>query len=164
VDTQSGWLALTGLEASGSIAYRLARTSDGGATWQVIPLSLFAPGDPDALAEAIYLHFVDAQTGWLVVKRATSSNFSLDVLFKTMDGGQTWTELALPIGEPVYFVTPDLGWVAGGPAGDQLYRTRDGGQSWQAQPVGQAKAGRISVLPAARLHQRPKRSAAGDSL
>jgi hypothetical protein len=32
VDTQSGWLALTGLDASGSIAYRLARTSDGGAT------------------------------------------------------------------------------------------------------------------------------------
>lgn len=139
VDTQHGWLALTGLDASGSIAYRLARTSDGGATWQVTPLSLFAPGDPDALAEAIYLHFVDAQTGWLVVKRATSSNFSLGALFRTTDGGQTWTGLALPIGEPVYFVTSDLGWVAGGPAGDQLYRTRDGGQSWQAQPVGQAR-------------------------
>jgi photosystem II stability/assembly factor-like uncharacterized protein len=139
VDARSGWLVSTQLEASGAVAYNLTQTSDGGATWRVTPLSLFARGDPDALAEATYLHFVDAQTGWLVVKRATSSNFSVGTLFKTTDGGQNWTELALPIGEPVYFVTPDLGWVAGGPAGDQLYRTQDGGQSWQAQPVGQVK-------------------------
>lgn len=138
VDARTGWLALTRLEAPGNIAYSLARTSDGGATWQLTPLSLFAPDDPDALAGAIYLHFVDAQTGWLVVKRATGSNFSLGALFKTSDGGRSWTKLSLPIGEPVYFVTPELGWVAGGPAGDLLYRTRDGGQSWQAQPVGQA--------------------------
>jgi photosystem II stability/assembly factor-like uncharacterized protein len=138
VDTQTGWLVLTQLEA-GAVAYTLARTSDSGATWHVTPLSLFAPGDPDALAETIYLRFIDAQIGWLVIKRATSSNFSLGVLFKTTDGGQTWTKLALPIGEPVYFVTPELGWLAGGPASDQLYRTQDGGQSWQAQPVGRAK-------------------------
>ena len=146
VDAQSGWLVLTRLEAPESIAYSLARTSDGGATWQVTPLPLFAPGDPDALAEAVYLHFVDAQTGWLVVKRATGSNFSVGALFKTTDGGQSWTQLALPIGEPVYFATPELGWVAGGPAGDLLYRTRDGGQSWQAQPLARpasARPGRV---------------------
>jgi hypothetical protein len=44
----------------------------------------------------------------------------------------------MPIGEPVYFVTRELGWTAGGPAGDQLYRTKDGGQTWQAQQVGRA--------------------------
>lgn len=138
VNPQRGWLVLTPLDASGGLTYSLARTSDSGDAWQISPLSLFAPGDPDTLAEAVYLQFVDPQTGWLVVKRATSSNFSVGVLFKTTDGGQSWTRLALPLGEPVIFVTRELGWVAGGPAGDQLYRTWDGGQTWQAQAVGQA--------------------------
>lgn len=138
VNPQTGWLVLTHLEATGDLAYSLARTSDGGVVWEITPLSLFAPGDPNALAEAIHLQFVDPQIGWLVIKRATSSNFSLGTLFKTTDGGQSWTKLAFPLGEPVTFVNRELGWVAGGPAGDQLYRTQDGGQNWQVQTVGRA--------------------------
>jgi photosystem II stability/assembly factor-like uncharacterized protein len=139
VDTQSGWLVLTGIEKPGVLNYVLAQTADGGRTWQFTPLSLFAAGAPRPPIGAVYLYFLDSQTGWLVLKQATSSNFSQGILFRTTNGGVTWNQLALPIGEPVYFVTPQLGWTVGGPAGDQLYHTIDGGQIWQAQRVGQAE-------------------------
>jgi photosystem II stability/assembly factor-like uncharacterized protein len=135
LDAQRGWLALTSADSAGSVAYALARTDDGGRTWRTNPLSLFKPGDPNAAAGALYLHFIDAQTGWLAIRRATSSNFSVGALFGTSDGGETWTPLTLPIGGPVAFVTDQLGWVAGGAAGDELYRTADGGRSWQRQKI-----------------------------
>lgn len=137
-DPEHGWLALTapvGADNAGADngpGYSLARTDDGGRTWQRLPLDLFAPGDPAALAGAVYLQFLDEQMGWLVVKRATSRNFSLGTLFRTDDGGATWVRLTLPIGEPVAFVSRDLGRVSGGAAGDEHYQTRDGGRTWQA--------------------------------
>jgi photosystem II stability/assembly factor-like uncharacterized protein len=146
LDARHGWLVLTR-----SDEYALAQTGDGGATWRVARLSLFEPGDVGALAGAVYVHFIDPQTGWLVVKQATSSNFSVGALFKTTDGGATWTRLAIPIGEPVSFVTGEIGWTAGGAAGDELYRTQDGGQTWQpqtiARPSGQDERRLLYQLP-----------------
>jgi photosystem II stability/assembly factor-like uncharacterized protein len=135
LDAQHGWLLLTNTDGAGFSTFAVARTLDGGQTWQTIPLSLFQPGDPNSLVETIYLHFIDSSTGWLVIKRATSSNFSAGALFKTTDGGQTWSQLTLPIGEPVYFVTSEVGWIAGGAAGDALYQTQDGGRSWSRQSL-----------------------------
>jgi len=135
LDTQHGWLILTNADASGFVTYAVAQTDDCGNTWQITPLSLFQPGDVSSLAGAVYLHFIDTQTGWLVLKRATSSNFSVGALFKTTDGGDTWTQLTIPIGEPVYFATSEIGWTAGGAAGDELYRTQDGGQTWYPQTM-----------------------------
>ena len=152
VDTQHGWLALTMPGESGPLTYATARTSNGGSTWQIIPHALFEPGEIGAFADAVYLHFLDAQMGWLVVKQASGSNFSIGTLFKTEDGGETWQRGTLPIGEPVYFATSKIGWVAGGPAGDQLYRTQDGGLTWQAQAVDR------SILPSSqeRHYQLPQ--------
>jgi photosystem II stability/assembly factor-like uncharacterized protein len=135
LDAQTGWLVLIEAGETGESIYTLARTRDGGQTWPVTALKLIEPGEPEALAEKVYLDFIDAQTGWLVVKHATSRNFSVGTLFKTADGGETWTRQTLPLGEPVRFVTPEIGWVAGGVAGDELYRTLDGGASWQAVTI-----------------------------
>lgn len=132
---QQGWIVTTADDANGNPSYTLLRTADGGVTWQSNGLSFFEPGDPQAVAEAVYLQFLDAQTGWIVVKQATSSNFNVGLLFKTTDGGQTWTKLAMPIGEPVSFATSESGWVAGGAAGNELYYTRDGGVTWLPQTV-----------------------------
>lgn len=152
LDTQSGWLVLTESEEGGFVTYTLARTSNGGNSWQTTPLSLFEPGDVSSLASAIYLYLLDSQTGWLVVQRATSSNFSVGALFKTTDGGQTWTRLTLPIGEPVYFVTSEIGWTAGGASGEELYRTQDGGLTWSPQMI----QGVSGLIDPRRLYQLPK--------
>jgi photosystem II stability/assembly factor-like uncharacterized protein len=135
LDTQKGWLILTNIDESGNFTYSIARTFDSGNTWKITQLSLFEPGDVNSLAGAVYLQFIDPQVGWLVIKRATSSNFSVGTLFKTSDGGNTWAQLTIPIGEPVYFVTSKIGWTAGGAAGDKLYRTQDGGVNWCQQKI-----------------------------
>jgi photosystem II stability/assembly factor-like uncharacterized protein len=151
-DTQSGWLVLTESAEDGFMTYTIARTSNGGNSWQITPISLFEPGDVSSLAGAIYLHFLDFQTGWLVVQRATSSNFSVGTLFKTTDGGHTWTRLTLPIGEPVYFVTSEIGWTAGGASGEELYRTQDGGLTWSPQVIQSVSAS----INQRRLYQLPR--------
>jgi len=135
LDSQQGWMILTQDEPNGAVEYALARTSDGGRTWHTDRLSLFEPGSPESLPGAAYLFFLDAETGWLVVRQVTSSNFCLGSLFRTSDGGDTWARQPVPIGEPVYFVTREAGWTAGGAAGDELYYTLDGGQSWQPQAL-----------------------------
>jgi hypothetical protein len=140
LDEQRGWLALAGADAEGEPDFALSRTSDGGATWHALPLDLFQRGEADALAEKVFLYFVDSQTGWLVIKRATSANFSLGTLFKTSDGGVTWTRLTVPIGEPVYFTSREEGWVSGGVTGDEHYRTLDGGATWQSVSLAEVRA------------------------
>ena len=133
LDPLRGWSVLLSADPDGSPLYWLARTADAGRTWRTTGLALFAPGEVAALAEAAYLRFLDSQTGWLVVKRAASSNFDLGTLFRTEDGGDTWQRAAIPIGDPVAFVDRRRGWTAGGAAGDQFYRTEDGGRSWRPE-------------------------------
>ena len=143
---RTGWAVLAGEDGAGSLAYSLAMTSDGGATWQVAPLSFIDPGDRPA--QAVYLTFISPDTGWLVLKQATGGSFSLGKLFKTSDGGRSWERLAIPIGAPVVFASEEAGWTAGGAAGNELYTTRDGGQNWTAQTVpGPEDQRRLPQLP-----------------
>ncbi len=141
LDTRTGWVVLT--DTAEPPRYMLARTADAGTTWQTHPLAL----EESAETAAVYLDWIDAETGWLVLRRATSSNFSVGTLFRTTDGGDTWTRLTMPIGAPVYFQTAEIGWTAGGPAGDEFYRTKDGGKTWQVQTLGSARERRLYLLP-----------------
>ncbi|MEW5987159.1 MAG: glycoside hydrolase domain-containing protein [Chloroflexota bacterium] len=135
VDGQTGWVAAArpgGPDQGATVD--ILHTTDAGQTWASSQLANATPPYNPAPA-ALYLHFVDRQTGWLVSKLATSSNFSMGRLFRTEDGGRTWTELSIPVGEAVRFVDAQTGWTAGGPGGHELYVSRDGGQSWQRQEV-----------------------------
>lgn len=130
----NGWAVLT-RPAGESVSYELAVTTDSGGNWQVQDLTLFSADEAYILPQASHLFFLDAQTGWLVIRQASSVNFSLGFLFRTTDGGLTWERLSIPIGEPVFFETAELGWTMGGVSGDELYRTRDGGRTWQPVPL-----------------------------
>jgi photosystem II stability/assembly factor-like uncharacterized protein len=103
-------------------------TSDGGETWKAAPLPVSA--EETTFIAAAYPEFLDSQTGWIAVKLQSGSNFSLGRLFATLDGGQTWEERSLPLGEPARFVDSSRGWTAGGPASDRLLHTQDGGRIW----------------------------------
>ncbi|MBN1919603.1 MAG: DUF1906 domain-containing protein [Anaerolineae bacterium] len=130
LDSQQGWVVETEHDERHGFRYSLARTADGGENWQRWEIELFPVGDVASLAQSLSLFVLDSETGWLVVRHASSANFNEGTLFRTEDGGKTWERLHIPIGEPVFFLTRDVGWVAGGVNGTELYQTRDGGQTW----------------------------------
>jgi hypothetical protein len=92
---------------------------------------LFEPGEIAAQFERAAMGWFDASTGWVAVKQATGSNFSLGTLFTTSDGGVTWIRSNLPVADKVTFTEPQIGWAVGGPAGDQIFQTQDGGATWR---------------------------------
>ena len=134
LDPRQGWIVRQSAQSVLAGELTLLHTEDGGLTWQTFPIQLpTQDGDPPIVAA--YLDFIDAHSGWIAFKLQTGSSFSLGRLFVTRDGGRTWQERSLPLGEPVKFLDGERGWVAGGPPGDLLYRTDDGGQTWQLQSL-----------------------------
>lgn len=133
LDASQGWLARQTAQADSLPVLSVLRTTDGGASWQASPLPL-SPEDAFTIAAASP-HFIDSRTGWIALKVQSGINFSLGRLFATQDGGVTWQERTLPLGEPVRFVDRTHGWVVGGPSGEQLFHTLDGGVTWQAQSL-----------------------------
>ena len=129
--------------------YAIAQTSDAGKTWSVNPIDLSPAENPIVnLPGRVSIQFLNMQTGWLKIKQLGGSGVDIGILFKTINSGRTWTKLNLPTGEngptgePVYFVTEQLGWIVGAPQADgRLYRTQDGGQTWQSQTVGVMPSG-----------------------
>ncbi len=137
VDHQQGWSVLIEPDANGDAIYNLAQTDDGGLSWQSTQLDLFTPGDTAGSPSAVHLQFLDKHTGWLSTKSMSSSNFSKGSLFWTEDGGTTWVERTIPIGDRPFFISDQDGWVAGGPAGDEIYSTDNGGGSWTFLELGE---------------------------
>jgi photosystem II stability/assembly factor-like uncharacterized protein len=105
-------------------------TNNGGASWNATtPVAGFYSA----------ASFVDMTHGWIV----TSSN-STSALFATSDGGQHWSQYALPFTsanasiQQLDFVSSTTGWavVARGANPNALWQTSNGGQSWaQVQPA-----------------------------
>ena len=119
------------------------RTGDGGQSWQASQ-----PLDLSGLAE-VYLPdrllFVDAQNGWLLVHVGVGMNHDYVALYRTTDGGLSWTRLLDPFNDGgiqscqkpgLQFVDAQHGWLPGtcnGVApGVLLFNTADGGATWQA--------------------------------
>jgi photosystem II stability/assembly factor-like uncharacterized protein len=123
----------------------LARTTDGGQTWDRWPV-------PFAGA---HLTFVDPDTGWALVPQGVAAGSMAVALWSTADGGRTWAPRTgtppagsadagtghLPLGglkDGIAFRSANVGWVSGGdyaPGHVWLYVTHDGGQTWQPQEL-----------------------------
>jgi photosystem II stability/assembly factor-like uncharacterized protein len=131
LDARTGWAVLAPQAAAvhDPQSLHLLTTDDGGRTWMVLTADLPRRATDGMIAE-VWPFFVNSADGWLVWRFAGSSNFREGALFRTRDGGATWTRLDIPIGEPVRFADALHGWTAGGPAGDALYETADGGAAW----------------------------------
>ena len=115
----------------------MQRTFDGGATW--IPVYVASGA---ALTD---VDFLDASTGWAVGVWAPSEDDDLPAVFKTVNGGWTWTRHALPKGAPsmasVQFLDAATGWAVGteydwetGAATGWVVTTSDGGKTWSRVP------------------------------
>ena len=145
LDIGHGWLVANGpTDSSNSMQLIVYRTSNGGDSWRSSSL-----GEPDLINAAsasmpAYIDFLDSDTGWVVAKTVSGTDFSVGDLYRTDDGGVSWTKLSIPTGDPVNFADANNGWAAGGPTKGTLYVTHDGGASWQdasditplAQPAG----------------------------
>ncbi len=131
IDATLGWVLLSTINPEGSALFQLAQTTDGGVTWATRALSLFESGESASFMEKADMGWFDAQTGWISVKQASGSNFSIGTLFITSDGGETWHRSSLPVADRIVFNDPQTGWAVGGPTGDQIFKTQDAGVTWQ---------------------------------
>lgn len=131
LDADHGWLVRPSVSEDEVVTLTVQHTADSGRSWESVDLPLL-PGEIPYVASADP-YFVDPLTGWVALRLQSGNNFSLGRLFSTRDGGRSWQELPLPLGEPVVFLNQDRGWVAGGPLGDRLYYTGDGGHTWNEQ-------------------------------
>ena len=142
-DTSNGWVVLSQRSPDPRRRLRLtvAETHDAGISWTVSPVGPTSSDRFNQYAQTASIFFLDDSHGWLSMRLASSSNFSFGLLFTTQDGGETWAQLPdPPAADPVYFLTPTRGWIAGGPGGDKLWMTQDGGKIWQEQGLQQLSA------------------------
>lgn len=130
--------ALT-LSASGEgWRLNLLKTIDSGVSWQDQGL-----GVSDQARELWGLPFGDAflqwqsdQIGWVLIKQATSINFSVGLLLHTVDGGQTWEVSEPPAADEFVFVDGKSGFMRDPLDPTRLYQTQDGGKTWQStEPI-----------------------------
>jgi hypothetical protein len=114
------WVGYSG-SAGGTT--QVVKTTDGGATWQLLP-SIMAGGT--AVGPAAAVAFPTAQYGYVAdVSRR---------IFRTTDGGQTWTLAGQNNFGSFYgmhFIGPLTGYEVGD-SGNIRY-TSDGGQNWTLQ-------------------------------
>lgn len=113
-------------------APHLYRTDDGGRRWRRVELPY-----PESVPQGYYADLYpprffgpDRQDGLLAA--VFRGQASLLVLYRTHDGGETWSPGAAETGslQRYAFADAEHGWILD-PSGWQLYVTADGGRSWQ---------------------------------
>ena len=107
----------------------ILRTTDGGNQWFDVTPQGFAGG------ETTRGYYLDANTAWELT--LDPQDFSLGILFRTNDGGQSWQSASVPFpGGVLQFTNPQTGWAlyvpsaAAGSAEAEIYQTTDGGGTW----------------------------------
>jgi photosystem II stability/assembly factor-like uncharacterized protein len=96
------------------------KTFDRGATWQ----SIGYPALPTEL-DILDVKFITRDIGYVTGTR----QFVAQNMYRTTDGGVTWTQQTINAGNSLDFVDANHGWVMN--VGGLGYRTTDGGTTWQ---------------------------------
>ena len=122
---------LTELDGWAIIENAILRTTDGGSTWYNI--------SPQGVTEFGYgtaNTFLSATQAWVMVTD-WSDPIGSGLLYRTSDGGLTWTVYPVPFGGgDLTFIDDDNGWmmaalgIAAGSMGVAIYQTDDGGATW----------------------------------
>ena len=129
--TQHGWL--TGTCNGVAAGVLLFQTAEGGLTWQTVTLP--APADSpdlftrfDVACGSNWPVFVDKQTGYIAVAcdlYDQEPRTTVDYLYFTQDGGETWKSTSYPGGELRFFDAQ-----TGLALGKETYKTKDAGAIW----------------------------------
>ncbi|MEO0106412.1 MAG: YCF48-related protein [candidate division WOR-3 bacterium] len=114
----------------GGIIYK---TTDGGTNWQE-----FQPWTINECMFVFGMDFVNQDIGYLTGMGLIFNILPAAVLYKTIDGGNSWTniyglslEFVGKMWDDVFFVDLNNGWLAG--ANSDIRRTTNGGSSWTTQ-------------------------------
>ncbi|HTB83664.1 MAG TPA: immunoglobulin domain-containing protein [Candidatus Sulfotelmatobacter sp.] len=114
----------------------IARTTNGGLTWQVVANA--------HVTNSYFWKMSWPTTNVCYVSLQQNNSYTSFVFYKTTDGGNTWTSNGIPltaIGSPasfelqgVGFVSTNEGWLGGGSLSPpyNMIHTTDGGQTWTA--------------------------------
>jgi photosystem II stability/assembly factor-like uncharacterized protein len=133
VDSQIGY-------ASGTDS-QVVKTTNAGLTWTPVT----RPSTTNYTLQAV--DFIDANTGWVFVNFINVPGGSI---FKTTDGGTTWTQQTLGTAEQriasADMVDASVGYVTLNPSGQPIYKTTNGGISWT--PVSTPFVGQIKTVSA----------------
>lgn len=142
-DDQTAWVTYA-INGDSSVPSQVVvwRTSDGGLSWQASQ-----PLDLSGLSEFFVpstLQFVAGQAGWLLVHVGAGMNHDYVVLYRSSDGGATWSRILDPYNDggiqscsknAMLFTDATHGWLMGDcggvAAGVLLFKTSDGGGTWQ---------------------------------
>lgn len=119
-------------------------SADGGRHWAKRPMPATIKFDTPG---PVYLTFVDAMRGWLVVDQGSHAGFMYFTGYETTDGGLTWTSLSYPQSAPVRFAN-ELDGFSGGDRG--MFVTHEAGRTWApvaVPPVGASSLSPVFQLP-----------------
>lgn len=133
IDPMHGWI-IANPNSNAGYAASIFRTEDGGQTWEgvVLPTTEFY-----TIQYIGPVHFSDQNTGWVC---ASSIFSSIQHLFRTLDGGKSWTRMpAPPFGEisnnipsvilsGVFSINDNEAIIPGNDG--TVYRTKNAGVSW----------------------------------
>ncbi len=124
-------LTVPGASASQPSTVTLARTIDGGRSYETIHTW-------QGSGQGAAVYFLNSRQGWVAMQENPYSQNAKTVVYATQDGGKTWTASSTQMNLQDFntqlqmqFPTARDGWLVGI---GSLYRTRDGGQTWQQMP------------------------------
>jgi photosystem II stability/assembly factor-like uncharacterized protein len=151
-DPKHGWLIGNFYEQARGDIGGVFKTSDGGATWKRVPLTIqtrnnsgrFTPGSLNSA------HFIDANTGSITGEMYDGESRFFFALH-TRDGGQTWSLFRIPSRSThnSQFLDPARGWSAAfapraGESAAETYdtillQTDSGGLSWRVDLIARGR-------------------------